>query len=182
MVALRGIVNIIVNIVRIVSGLSICCDCVLTGQRVAVGALFTAGLVPAPSLTDLLAHHEQHLLVLAVGLLVSFVPYLGFIVGIITAGIAALMQFQELLPLAFVVMVFGIGQLLEGMVLTPLLLGERIGLHPVAVIFSVMAGAQLFGFFGILLALPVAAVVMVLLRYAHERYLGSTLYAEKDGQ
>lgn len=148
----------------------------LRGQlmvMLALGAIYTFGLW--------LVGLELALLIGMLAGVVSFVPYLGFIVGIITAGIAALMQFQELLPLAFVVMVFGIGQLLEGMVLTPLLLGERIGLHPVAVIFSVMAGAQLFGFFGILLALPVAAVVMVLLRYAHERYLGSTLYAEKDG-
>jgi len=72
--------------------------------------------------------------------------------------------------------VFGIGQLLEGFVLTPWLVGDRIGLHPVAVIFAVLAGGQLFGFLGILLALPVASIVMVLLRYAHHRYVGSGLY------
>ena len=113
--------------------------------------------------------------------LVSFVPYLGFIVGILAAGIAALMQYHELLPLLYVAMVFGVGQMLEGMVLQPLLLGERIGLHPVAVIFAVLAGGQLFGFFGVLLALPVAAVIMVLLRYAHRRYLYSSLYTESGG-
>lgn len=109
--------------------------------------------------------------------LVSFVPYLGFIVGIVSAGVAALMQFHDALHVVYVLAVFGVGQLLEGMVLTPLLLGERIGLHPVAVIFAVLAGGQLFGFVGVLLALPVAAVIVVLLRYGHERYLNSRLYS-----
>ena len=108
--------------------------------------------------------------------LVSFVPYLGFITGITLASIAAYMQFQEWTPLAWVALVFGIGQMLEGMVLTPMLVGDKIGLHPVAVMFAVMAGGQLFGFVGVLLALPMAAVIMVLLREVHRRYLDSTLY------
>lgn len=109
--------------------------------------------------------------------LVSFVPYLGFILGMLVAGVAAVMQFQEALPVLYILAVFGVGQALESMLLTPYLLGDRIGLHPVAVIFAVMAGGQLFGFVGILLALPVAAVVMVMLRHAHERYVSSQLYA-----
>lgn len=108
--------------------------------------------------------------------LVSFVPYLGFIVGATAACIAALVQFQELLPLAWVLLVFGAGQVLESVALTPLLVGDRIGLHPVAVVFAVLAGGQLFGFLGVLLALPVAAVVMVLVREAHRRYRDSALY------
>lgn len=108
--------------------------------------------------------------------LVSFVPYLGFIVGIVLASLAAYLQFHEFMPLLGVVAVFGVGQALEGMLLTPLLVGDKIGLHPVAVIFAVLAGGQLFGFVGILLALPVAAVMMVLVRYAHEHYLRSGLY------
>ncbi|MDH5258805.1 MAG: AI-2E family transporter, partial [Gammaproteobacteria bacterium] len=108
--------------------------------------------------------------------IVSFVPYLGFIVGILIAGIVAMVQFHDVYQLLPVLMVFGVGQLVESFLLTPLLVGDKIGLHPVAVIFAVMAGGQLFGFFGILLALPVAAVVMVLLRHAHERYLRSQLY------
>ncbi len=108
--------------------------------------------------------------------LVSFVPYLGFIVGIVAAVIAALVQFHELYPLLWVFAVFGIGQLIEGTVLTPLLVGDRIGLHPVAVIFAVLAGGQLFGFMGVLLALPVAAVVMVFLRHWYQRYRDSALY------
>jgi len=108
--------------------------------------------------------------------LVSFVPYLGVIVGVLLAGVAALLQFGDAWHLVAVIGVFGVGQLLEGMVLSPLLVGDRIGLHPVAVIFAVMAGGQLFGFFGVLLALPVAAVIVVLLRYSHGKYLRSDLY------
>jgi len=107
---------------------------------------------------------------------VSFVPYLGFIVGIFVAGIATLVQFQDVFHLIPVLIVFGVGQLFESFLLTPWLVGDKIGLHPVAVIFAVLAGGQLFGFFGILLALPVAAVIMVLLRHAHERYLSSRFY------
>lgn len=112
--------------------------------------------------------------------LISFVPYLGTIVGVLMALVAALIQFHDPLYLLYVGIVFGIGQMLEGMVLTPWLVGDRIGLHPVAVIFAVLAGGQLFGFVGILLALPMAAVAMVLLRYAHERYRQSDLYRDDD--
>jgi predicted PurR-regulated permease PerM len=108
--------------------------------------------------------------------LVSFVPYLGVIVGVLLAGIAALLQFGDVWHLLAVAAVFGVGQVLEGMVLSPLLVGDRIGLHPVAVIFAVMAGGQLFGFFGVLVALPVAAAIVVLLRHSHDEYLRSGLY------
>ncbi len=108
--------------------------------------------------------------------LASVVPYLGFIVGLTIALIACLAQYQAWTPLIYVAIVFGIGQSLESMVLTPWLVGDRIGLHPVAVIFAIMAGGILFGFIGILLALPTAAVIMVLLRYAKERYMASRLY------
>ncbi len=121
-------------------------------------------------------------LAFVVGLLagvVSFVPYLGVIVGIVVAGFAAFVQFHDVWHVLAVAGVFGIGQVLEGMVLSPLLVGDRIGLHPVAVIFAVMAGGQLFGFFGILLALPVAAVIVVLLRHSRDEYLNSNLYDER---
>ena len=114
--------------------------------------------------------------------LASIVPYLGFFVGIIAAAIAAMIQFQDMFYLIYVAIVFGIGQALEGWVLTPLLVGEKIGLHPVAVIFAVLAGGQLFGFVGILLALPVAAVVMVFLRHLHASYISSQYYETPDGQ
>ncbi|MDU9413892.1 AI-2E family transporter [Pseudomonas sp. zfem005] len=112
--------------------------------------------------------------------LASIVPYMGFVVGFGSAVAAALFQFGgfDLYPLIGVAVVFGIGQLLEGMLLTPLLVGDRIGLHPVAVIFAILAGGQLFGFTGVLLALPVAAVIMVLLRHAHDLYKLSQLYGE----
>lgn len=102
--------------------------------------------------------------------LVSFVPYLGFVVGIGLAGLAALVEGAGILGLAGVVAVFGVGQLIEGMFLTPRLVGSRVGLHPVLVIFSVLAFGQLFGFFGVLMALPVAAVLSVLARHAHRAY------------
>lgn len=108
--------------------------------------------------------------------LVSFVPYLGFIVGIGVAGIAGFMQFHDIIHLVYILILFGFGQVIEGMILSPLLVGDRIGLHPVAVIFAVMAGGQLFGIVGVLVALPVAAVIVVLLRHVHERYLESNLY------
>lgn len=108
--------------------------------------------------------------------LASIVPYLGFIVGILAASLAAVFQYQDAIHLVYVAIVFGVGQLLEGMVLTPLLVGDRIGLHPVAVIFAILAGGQFFGFVGILLALPVAAIIMVFVRHGHERYKESEYY------
>ncbi|MEJ2179103.1 MAG: AI-2E family transporter, partial [Gammaproteobacteria bacterium] len=114
--------------------------------------------------------------------LVSFVPYLGFIVGILLAGIAAIMQFGDAMHLVYVAIVFGVGQSLEGMVLTPLLVGDKIGLHPVAVIFAIMAGGQLFGFVGILIALPVAAVDVVILRYIYGVYTESELYGKPQAK
>jgi predicted PurR-regulated permease PerM len=108
--------------------------------------------------------------------LASIVPYLGFIVGIIAAAVAGWFQFHEWMPLVWVAVVFAIGQVLESTLFTPLLVGDRIGLHPVAVIFAIMAGGQLAGFTGVLLALPVAAVLMVWLRYLLGRYKGSSLY------
>jgi predicted PurR-regulated permease PerM len=112
--------------------------------------------------------------------LISFVPYLGAITGVVMAVIAALVQYQDFTHVALVLIVFAIGQSLEGYVLVPRLVGEKIGLHPVAVIFAVLAGGELFGFLGVLLALPVASVIMVLLRYAHERYTASELYRAED--
>ena len=103
--------------------------------------------------------------------LVSFVPYLGFVFGI---GLAALTVASEPSPLWMmvgVVVTFTVAQLLEGSFLTPKLVGDRIGLHPVIIIFAVAAGGQLFGFFGILLALPAAAVLSVLVRFAYDTYL-----------
>ncbi|GGO87594.1 AI-2E family transporter [Marinobacterium nitratireducens] len=134
----------------------------------ALGAIYAIGLW--------LVGLDIALLIGMLAGLASIVPYLGFIVGIVAASVAAFIQFQDPTILVWVAVVFGIGQALEGMVLTPLLVGDRIGLHPVAVIFAIMAGGQLFGFVGVLLALPVAAVIMVLLRHLHRGYKSSTLY------
>ncbi|MFT4045410.1 MAG: AI-2E family transporter [Solimonas sp.] len=108
--------------------------------------------------------------------LLSFVPYLGFVVGFGAALVAMLVQTHEWMPLLWVCLVFGIGQIAESAFLTPILVGDKIGMHPVAVIFAVMAGGQLFGFIGVLVALPVSAVIAVLLRYAKEQWLLSPLY------
>jgi predicted PurR-regulated permease PerM len=114
--------------------------------------------------------------------LVSFVPYLGPATGMVLGVLAALVQYGDWTHVLLVLGVFGIGQVIESYFLTPRLVGDKIGLHPVAVIFAIMAGGQLFGFLGVLLALPVAAVANVLLRYAHERYTHSRLYAgERPG-
>jgi len=134
----------------------------------ALGVIYTTGLW--------LVGLDFALLIGMFAGIVSFVPYLGLIVGIVIAGIAAYLQFRGFGELPAVAAVFIVGQLLEGTVLTPRLVGERIGLHPVAVIFAVMAGGQLYGFFGVLLALPVAAVAMVLLRHLLTSYRASTLY------
>lgn len=112
-----------------------------------------------------------------VGGVLTFVPYLGPASIIVLGGLAALVQFGDWQHLAGVAVVFSIGQIIESYILTPKLVGDRIGLHPMAVIFAVMAGGVLFGFLGMLLALPVAAVANVLLRYAQERYRRSGLYA-----
>ena len=108
--------------------------------------------------------------------LLSFVPYLGFIIGFGAAVIAVLVQYGDWAHLLLVCGVFAVGQLLEGYVLVPKLVGDKIGLHPVAVIFAVLAGGYLAGFLGVLLALPAASVILVLLRYLAERYRTSELY------
>ena len=160
---------------KLVSNLASECDRVLAeflrGQllvMLGLGVIYTIGLW--------LAGLEFAFLIGMLAGLVSFVPYLGAIVGVLAAGIAAMMQFGDIVHLVYVLLVFAAGQAIEGMVLSPLLVGDRIGLHPVAVIFAVMAGGQLFGFFGVLLALPVAAVIVVLLRHMKSEYLQSNLY------
>ncbi|MEH6386247.1 MAG: AI-2E family transporter [Pseudomonas profundi] len=125
---------------------------------------------------------ELALLIGMVAGLASIVPYLGFAVGMAAALVAAIFQFGDVAHLVAVVAVFTVAQTIEGTVLTPWLVGDRIGLHPVAVIFAVLAGGHLFGFVGILLALPVAAVIMVLVRHAHQSYLASHAYQKSDDE
>jgi len=116
---------------------------------------------------------------LVTGILV-FVPYVGAAVGLVLATVAALMQFDGFSGLAWVWLVFAIGQALEGSVITPWLVGDRIGLHPVAAIFALLAFGQLFGFFGVLAALPASAALLVGLRHLREAYLSSPMYGRES--
>lgn len=109
------------------------------------------------------------------GLLI-FIPYLGFATGLLLALLVATLQFAGWGPLVAVLIVYGIGQLLESFLLTPFLVGERIGLHPLAVIFALMAFGQIFGFFGVLAALPASAALLVGMREVRALYLASRFY------
>ena len=150
-------------------------DAVLSAfMRGQLSVMLALGIIYATGLS-LVGLDLAFLIGLLAGM-VSFIPYAGTLVGIVAACIAALVQFGDASSLLPVLAVFGVGQAAEGMLLTPLLVGERVGLHPVAVIFSVLAGGQLFGFLGVLLALPIASVVMVLLRHVHELYKDSDFY------
>lgn len=108
--------------------------------------------------------------------LLGFIPYLGFGLGMTLAVISGVLQFGNFNDLIPVLLVFGIGQLVESMALTPWLVGDRIGLHPLVVIFALMAGGQVFGFTGVLLALPVSAAIAVGFRHAKQKYLSSHFY------
>ncbi|MEO8742767.1 MAG: AI-2E family transporter [Lysobacteraceae bacterium] len=144
----------------------------LRGQMlvmVSLGVIYTFGLW--------MAGLDLALLIGLIAGLVSFVPYLGVIIGVSASLIAVLVQYGDWTHVLYVVAVFTIGPLLESFVLIPRLVGDKIGMHPVGVIFALMAGGQLFGFLGVLLALPASAIAMVLLRYGHERYTSSKLYA-----
>jgi predicted PurR-regulated permease PerM len=118
------------------------------------------------------------LLVALVAGIASIVPYMGFVIGIAAAMAAGYVQFGFDYHLILIFAVFLVGQIVESMFLTPILVGDKIGLHPVAVIFAIMAGGQLFGFVGVILALPVAAIIVVLLRHAHEIYKDTEFYSE----
>ncbi len=116
---------------------------------------------------------------LSVGLLagcLTFVPYLGVISGVLLATLTGVLQFGDLTHLAWIWVVFVIGNVLEGSVFVPWLVGDRIGLHPVAVIFALLAFGQLFGFTGILMALPASAALLVWLRHVRGKYLASGMY------
>lgn len=163
------------NVEPVVSTLASECDEVLgaflKGQlmvMLALGVVYSAGLT--------LIGLQFAILIGMMAGLVSIIPYMGFAVGFAAAVLVALFQFDTYTGLALVAAVFVVGQVLEGWVLTPLLVGDRIGLHPVAVIFALMAGGQLFGFVGMLVALPMAAIIMVLLRHLNRNYKASDLY------
>ncbi len=108
--------------------------------------------------------------------LIAIIPYIGAFTGILLGTIAALLQFDSVAGVAWVWLAFAVGQALEGMAVTPLLVGQRIGLHPVAVIFALLAFGSVFGFFGVLLALPASAALLVGLRHLRAAYVAGPLY------
>jgi len=118
----------------------------------------------------------------------SFIPFVGAIFGAITSIGLAILQFwpDDMARVGIVLAIYVVGQVAEGYVLTPKLVGDRIGLHPVWVMFGVLAGGVLFGFVGMLLALPVSAVIGVLVRFGLDQYLRSHFYdpanTEEDGK
>lgn len=109
--------------------------------------------------------------------IVSFIPFVGAILGAIFSIGFSIIQFEAYTPILLVAGIFLVGQVLEGNFLTPKLIGEAVGLHPVWVIFSLLTGATLFGFLGVLLALPIAVVVAVLIRFSLRSYLESEIYS-----
>jgi predicted PurR-regulated permease PerM len=118
-------------------------------------------------------------LALPIGLftgLAMFVPYVGFGIGLVLALVAGLLQFVSVKALVMVAAVYGSGQVIEGFFLTPRLVGERIGLHPLVVIFALLAFGQLFGFVGVMVALPASAVLFVAVRRLKAGYMRSKLY------
>jgi len=111
------------------------------------------------------------------GLLI-FIPYLGFGLGLVLALIAALLQYDGLHGVVLIAGIYGVGQFLESFILTPRLVGERIGLHPLTVIFALLAFGHLFGFVGVLLALPASAILSVAFRHLRAYYLDSSFYRQ----
>ena len=109
--------------------------------------------------------------------LITFIPYVGSLTGLVLAGGVAIAQFwPEYTPIVIVLCIFFVGQFLEGYVLAPKLVGESVGLHPVWLMFALFAFGYLFGFVGLLIAVPLAAVIGVLARFALRRYLESPFY------
>jgi len=108
--------------------------------------------------------------------LMIVIPYIGITLGFTLAVLSALLQFGPQHEILGVLALYGLGQFLEGFILTPRLVGERIGLHPVAVLFALLLFGKLFGFFGVLLALPISAVSLVLVQYLWSVYTESSWY------
>jgi predicted PurR-regulated permease PerM len=108
----------------------------------------------------------------------AFIPYLGFGLGLVLALITGVLQFAGWYGLIAVAVIYGLGQVLESFVLTPYLVGERIGLHPLVVIFALLAFGQLFGFAGVLLALPASAIIAVAVKHLRASYLESSFYKQ----
>lgn len=143
----------------------------LRGQlmvMIALAAYYSIGL--------LLAGYDLWLPIGVLTGLLVVVPYLGFALGAVFALVSGMLQLGALYGLVATLVVYGIGQWVESFVLTPRLVGERIGLHPVAVILALLAFGALFGFVGVLVALPLSAVVAVGLKRLRRAWLGSAFY------
>jgi predicted PurR-regulated permease PerM len=134
----------------------------------ALGALYAAGLT--------VAGLDFGLVIGLLSGVLSFIPYVGSLFGFVVSVGLALLQFDDLWRVAIVIGIFLFGQAMEGNVLTPKLVGDKVGLHAVWVMFALLAGGSLFGFLGVLLAVPVAAVIGVLTRFALRQYLNSRYY------
>lgn len=130
----------------------------------------------------ILALSVMHLdLAVLIGLIIailSIVPFLGSIIGLLLGLITTVFQFHDLRHVVYLLIIFGVGHVLENMILTPLLVGDRVGLHPVAVIFAVLLAGTFFGFFGVLLAIPLAAVILVVLKVLYQKYLQTPFYQQ----
>lgn len=138
--------------------------CVLLGTFYSVG-LFFVGL-------------DLGVLVGFMAGIISFIPYVGSIFGFLVSIAIAFAQFDTMGPILQVVAVFAVGQFIEGNFLTPKLVGDNVGLHPVWVMFALLAGGVLLGFLGLMIAVPVAAIIGVLLRHAIDNYKKSSLYLD----
>lgn len=112
--------------------------------------------------------------------LANMVPYLGLVVGVIPASIFSLVEYQSGIHLLWTISVFGIGQILEGTIIGPRIVGEKVRLHPILVIFSVIIGGSLFGFMGMIMAVPLAAICMILMRRAIKRYKETEFYKRSN--
>ena len=140
-----------------------------TGIVCLVLAVFYGGALSVAGL--------QFGLVIGIGFgIISFVPYVGSVGGLIVSVGLAFIQFDEPWRIAIIAGIFVVGQLAEGMLLTPKLVGDRIRLHPVWVIFAVLAGGTLFGFVGMMIALPAAALIGILIRFGIQQYLDSHMF------
>src|SRR5690606_14547790 len=142
--------------------------CLILGTFYSV-ALMAAGL-------------DFGLIVGAIAGLITFIPYVGALIGgALAIGLALFQFWGDWLQIGLVAGIFAVGQFLEGNVITPRLVGKSVGLHPVWLLFALSAFGTLFGFVGMLVAVPVAAAIGVLARFGIGQYLGSRLYRGLDG-
>ena len=134
------------------------------------------------ALYSLILHLAGVPFALAIGVVAGvlvFVPYLGFMLGIVLATISGVGHFQTWTDFLLLWVIMGVGTTVESMVITPYFVGERVGLHPVVVLAAVLIFGELFGFVGVLISLPLAAVLLVLCRHLRHRYISSDFYADR---